>query len=205
MISVHRGPHTRGVRLAVITSRPPLGLVAHKLVVHPSAIYTDRQVVKHVILSLTSTVFTDVIGMVPDFNFKIMGSPTSIKVGPDLTHDVTHFELKFIWDRAPLGWKKPVFPLMNSVVPPVVDHAKRAAVQEITSKSPFNVFNIVAIVAVLVIGYFLYKKFNDKFQKGAIKFPSIVPAATASPKIPESPIIVDAKPEVIPEPGVKDE
>lgn len=143
--------------------------------------------------------------MVPDFNFKIMGGPTSIKVGPDLTHDVTHFELKFIWDRAPLGWKKPVFPLMNSVVPPVVDHAKRAAVQEITSKSPFNVFNIVAIVAVLVIGYFLYKKFNDKFQKGAIKFPSIVPAATASPKIPESPIIVDAKPEVIPEPGVKEE
>lgn len=94
---------------------------------------------------------------------------------------------------------------MSSVVPPVVDHAKRAAVQEITSKSPFNVFNIVAIVAVLVIGYFLYKKFTDKFQKGAIKFPTIVPAATASPKLAEAPVVVETKPEVIPEPGVKEE
>jgi len=85
---------------------------------------------------------------------------------------------------------------------PVVDHAKRAAVQEITSKSPFNVFNIVAIVAILVIGYFLYKKFTTKFQKGAIKFPSIVPAASASEA---APIVVETSPEVIPEPGVKEE
>ena len=87
---------------------------------------------------------------------------------------------------------------------PVVDHVKRAAVQEITSKSPFNVFNIVAIVAVLVIGYFLYKKFNDKFQKGAIKFPSIVPAS-ASSVADAAPVVVEAGPEVIPEPGVKEE
>ena len=89
---------------------------------------------------------------------------------------------------------------------PVVDHVKRAAVQEITSKSPFNIFNIVAIVAVLVIGYFLYKKFTDKFQKGAIKFPSIVPAATGPPvAAAAAPVVVEAKPEVIPEPGVNEE
>jgi hypothetical protein len=87
---------------------------------------------------------------------------------------------------------------------PVVDHVKRAAVQEITSKSPFNVFNIVAIVAVLVIGYFLYKKFTDKFQKGAIKFPSIVPAS-ASGTASSAPVVVDTSPEVIPEPGVKED
>ena len=86
---------------------------------------------------------------------------------------------------------------------PVVDHAKRAAVQEITSKSPFNVFNIVAIVAILVIGYFLYKKFTDKFQKGAIKFPSVVPAAVSSESA--APVVVEAGPDVIPEPGVKEE
>ena len=86
---------------------------------------------------------------------------------------------------------------------PVVDHAKRAAVHEITSKSPFNVFNIVAVVAILVIGYFLYKKFTAKFQKGAIKFPTIVPAAV---KMPEAaPVVVEAGPDVIPEPGVKEE
>jgi hypothetical protein len=86
---------------------------------------------------------------------------------------------------------------------PVVDHVKRAAVQEITSKSPFNVFNIVAIVAVLVIGYFLYKKFTEKFQKGAIRFPSIVPASVSSDGA--APVVVDTTPEVIPEPGVKEE
>jgi hypothetical protein len=90
--------------------------------------------------------------------------------------------------------------------PPVVDHVKRATVQDITSKSPFNIFNIVAIVAILVIGYFLYKKFTEKFQKGAIKFPTIVPAAV---KMAEAaPVIVETekpKPEVIPEPGVKEE
>jgi peptidoglycan/LPS O-acetylase OafA/YrhL len=86
---------------------------------------------------------------------------------------------------------------------PVVDHVKRAAVQEITSKSPFNVFNIVAIVAVLVIGYFLYKKFTDKFQKGAIRFPSVVPASAGSAEA--APVVVETAAEVIPEPGVKED
>jgi hypothetical protein len=103
--------------------------------------------------------------------------------------------------RVHLAWKKPVFSLMSA---PVVDHAKRAAVQEITSKSPFNVFNIVAIVAILVIGYFLYKKFTDKFQKGAIKFPSIVPASVSSME-GAAPVVVETSPEAIPEPGVKED
>jgi hypothetical protein len=79
---------------------------------------------------------------------------------------------------------------------PVVDHVKRAAVQEITSKSPFNIFNIVAIVAVLVIGYFLYKKFTDKFQKGAIKFPSMEPkAAPSNIEAVSAPVIVEEEEE----------
>ena len=86
---------------------------------------------------------------------------------------------------------------------PVVDHVKRSAVQEITSKSPFNVFNIVAIVAVLVIGYFMYKKFTDKFQKGAIRFPSVVPASVSSAEA--TPVVVETSPDVIPEPGVKED
>jgi hypothetical protein len=90
-----------------------------------------------------------------------------------------------------------------AAAPTVVDHAKRSAVQEITSKSPFNIFNIVAVVAILVIGYFLYKKFNEKFQKGAIKLHSIVPAATTGAD--SAPVMVEARPEVIPEPGVKEE
>ena len=89
---------------------------------------------------------------------------------------------------------------------PVVDHAKRAVIQEITSKSPFNIFNIVAIVAILVIGYFLYKKFNEKFQKGSIKIPSIVPlepkTQSAAPVVMET---LPQQPEPISEPGVKEE
>jgi hypothetical protein len=88
---------------------------------------------------------------------------------------------------------------------PVVDHAKRAVIQEITSKSPFNAFNIVAIVAILVIGYFLYKKFTAKFQKGAIKIPDIM---ASPPKMAKAATIIETVsevPDVIEEPGVKQE
>jgi peptidoglycan/LPS O-acetylase OafA/YrhL len=61
---------------------------------------------------------------------------------------------------------------MQSAVP-VVDHVKRAVIEEIKAKSPFNIFNIVALIAILVIGYFLYKKFTEKFQKGAINIPQV--------------------------------
>ena len=97
-----------------------------------------------------------------------------------------------------MGRKKHVFLVMSA---PVVDHAKRAVIQEITSKSPFNVFNIVAIVAILVIGYFLYKKFTDKFQKGAVKIPDIIAAppkmaskaaaATVIETVPEEPSVIE--------------
>ena len=72
----------------------------------------------------------------------------------------------------------------------------------------FNVFNIVALVALLVIGYFLYKKFNDKFKKGAIRFPTPIVPASVSSAAEAAPVIVETekpKLEVIPEPGVKEE
>ena len=87
---------------------------------------------------------------------------------------------------------------------PVVDHAKRAVIQEITSKSPFNIFNIIAVVAILVIGYFLYKKFTEKFQKGSINIPDIMPLVT---KVQVAPVMVETTPdapEAIPEPGTKE-
>jgi len=62
-----------------------------------------------------------------------------------------------------------------AAVAPVVDHIKRSTIQEIASKSPFNIFNIAAVVAILVIGYFLYRKFTQKFALGAIRMP-VMPA-----------------------------
>lgn len=77
-----------------------------------------------------------------------------------------------------------------AVVPPVVDHAARTRIQEAVETSPFNVFNIIAIVVILVLGFYLYKKFMDK--KPGMKFPLVQPepikkeepAAAAAP-VPE--------------------
>lgn len=94
-----------------------------------------------------------------------------------------------------MAQKKHVFLVMNA---PVVDHAKRSVIQGITSQSPFNLFNIVAIVAILVIGYFLYKKFTEKFQQGAIKIPDIIPMN--KPKAETAPVIVETMADPAPEP-----
>jgi len=67
---------------------------------------------------------------------------------------------------------------------------KRSAIQELASKSPFNVFNVAAIVAILVIGYFLYKKFNKKFAQGAIRMPSMMAARPAAKEA--APVVVEA-------------
>jgi hypothetical protein len=91
---------------------------------------------------------------------------------------------------------------------PVVDHAKRAVIQEITSKSPFNIFNIIAVLAILMIGYFLYKKFTEKFQKGSINIPEIQPLQIRKPVMKAEATTVEVvaeQPEVIPEPGSKEE
>lgn len=53
-----------------------------------------------------------------------------------------------------------------------------------STPSFFNVFNIVAVLAVLAIGYFMYKKFNDKFQQGAMKVP-VAPEPIPEIKIEE--------------------
>jgi len=91
---------------------------------------------------------------------------------------------------------------MSSGVPPVVDHAKRNLIQDIKSKSLFNVFNIAAVLAILVIGYFLYKKFNEKFKKGAIRMPSIDPSEFV--KSMAAPVKVEEE-EVPDAPSVKEE
>jgi hypothetical protein len=55
---------------------------------------------------------------------------------------------------------------------PVVDHVKRSTIETLRSQSPFSILNIVALVAILILGYFLYKKFTKKFSSGAIKMVS---------------------------------
>jgi hypothetical protein len=70
---------------------------------------------------------------------------------------------------------------------PVVDHVKRSVIEEIKSQSPFNLFNIVALIVIAVVGYFLYKKFTEKFQSGAIKIPNII-----NSEVPKAPVVAVA-------------
>jgi flagellar biogenesis protein FliO len=51
---------------------------------------------------------------------------------------------------------------MESIAPPVVDYARQERVTEMLDKSPFNVFNLVAVVVIVLAAFFLYKRFMDK-------------------------------------------
>lgn len=83
---------------------------------------------------------------------------------------------------------------------PVVDHAKRSVIEDIKSQSPFNLFNIIALVVILVVGYFLYKKFTEKFQAGAIKIPTFIqPEVAKAPVVPVAPVVEEEVPTVIEE------
>ena len=80
-----------------------------------------------------------------------------------------------------------------AAVPPVVDHVQRVKIQEAVQSSPFNIFNILAIVAILVIGFYLYKKFTEKKPK--FRFPAAPPAPMKSEPAP----IVEDKEEEVPD------
>jgi hypothetical protein len=69
VVGVHRRTNTRGIRLALVTPRPPFRLFRYKLVVNPSTVYTYWQIVKHVILPTPPAVLAYVIGMVTDLEF----------------------------------------------------------------------------------------------------------------------------------------
>jgi len=56
---------------------------------------------------------------------------------------------------------KPMFLVMESIAPPVVDYARQGRVTEMLDKSPFNVFNLVSIIVIALAAFFLYKRFMD--------------------------------------------
>jgi hypothetical protein len=73
---------------------------------------------------------------------------------------------------------------------PVVDHVKRSTIETLRSQSPFSILNIVALVANLILGYFLYKKFTKKFSSGAIKM-------MPRPRPPPKKVVTFKKPVVV--------
>jgi hypothetical protein len=48
------------------------------------------------------------------------------------------------------------------VLPPVVDMARQARIESLTSGESFSMFNIVALCVIAVAVFFLYKRFKDK-------------------------------------------
>lgn len=89
---------------------------------------------------------------------------------------------------------------LPTLVPPVIDPS-RTRIQEAVSHSPFNIFNIVAIVLIVVIGFYLYKKYIDKPQR---KFPMMVPVpvkmTSAAPAPTPAPVPEPEEEEEVPEP-----
>lgn len=83
-----------------------------------------------------------------------------------------------------------------SLVPPVIDPS-RTRIQEAAAYTPFNIFNIVAIVLIVVIGFYLYKKYIDKPQR---KFPIVMPTPVKINTAGPAPVPVPAEEEEVPEP-----
>jgi cell division protein FtsN len=75
---------------------------------------------------------------------------------------------------------------MSSTVPPVIDPS-RVRIQEAMSASPFNMFNIVAIVLICVIGFYLYKRFMTKAAPQR-RFPLVQPVSAKPAETPVAPI-----------------
>lgn len=94
MVGVHRGPHAGWVRLSLVTPRTPFRLFRNKLVINPTTVYADRQIVKHVILLPPPAVLTCVIGVVPNLEFGHRLRSAYFKIGPDVI-EFAHFELNF--------------------------------------------------------------------------------------------------------------
>lgn len=73
----------------------------------------------------------------------------------------------------------------------------RTRIQEAVEASPFNIFNIVAIVVILVLGFYLYKKFLDK--KPGFKFPLVQPEATSAKSEPAAAPVPEPEADEVPD------
>ena len=86
---------------------------------------------------------------------------------------------------------------MATVIPPVIDPS-RTRIQEAVSHSPFNIFNIVAIVLIVVIGFYLYKRFIVK--KPQRRFPLVQPVAPpVKIAVPNAPVAEEEVPTIVEE------
>lgn len=81
-------------------------------------------------------------------------------------------------------------------VPPVIDSARHTAIHEAASHSSFSILNIVALVALVVVGYFLYRKFLAR--RPTRRFP-LVPTQPPQPKVQTAPIVEEVAQEETPE------
>jgi hypothetical protein len=85
VVGVHWGSYTRGVRLALVASRAPLGLLTNKLIIDPATARTDWQVIENVVLFGASTVLTNIVGILTNFNFvSLKCRSTSVEFGPQV-------------------------------------------------------------------------------------------------------------------------
>jgi len=75
--------------------------------------------------------------------------------------------------------------------PQVIDYARQARIQDIMDENgptPFSVFNIVALLAIALAAFFLYRRFKDKqaTERAHMVRPSpIIPTTTVASSVEE--------------------
>jgi predicted negative regulator of RcsB-dependent stress response len=59
---------------------------------------------------------------------------------------------------------------MDHVVPPVVNVAHKARFESIASSGPFNIVTIVGVIVIAAVGFWLWRKWQQKTQKKSVSF-----------------------------------
>ena len=59
---------------------------------------------------------------------------------------------------------------MDHVVPPVVNVAHKARFESIATSGPFNIVTIVGVIVIAAVGFWLWRKWQQKTQKKSVSF-----------------------------------
>lgn len=56
---------------------------------------------------------------------------------------------------------------MDHIVPPVINVAHKSRFDSISSSGPFNIITVLAVIVIAAVGFWLWRKWQDKSVKRA--------------------------------------
>ena len=80
---------------------------------------------------------------------------------------------------------------MDHIVPPVINVAHKSRFDSISSSGPFNIITVLAVIVIAAVGFWLWRKWQDKSvkrAKGHVSFAKPVSqlAVAKEPEVEES-------------------